>query len=147
MAGPISWLLNFYAYAWTLCQLAISSCVFLRPREWRLGENISVCRLLEGVPCSHSSGAIINIGKENFLKWKKQRDVRTFFYFNDDSPRFPFYWTNKPEMIRKLPDSALTAAEKLDVDFLSIIHLNLSDFYAAYSEQKLSNFVKVWKKH
>lgn len=79
--------------------------------------------------------------KAKFFKVKETERCKDIFYFDDDSPRFPFYWTNKPELIRKLPDSALTPLEKLEVDFLSTIQLNLPDFYLAYGESKLSNFV------
>lgn len=74
--------------------------------------------------------------KAKFFKLRESEQTRDIFYFDDGTPRFPFYWTDKPELIYKVPETSLTIDEKLEVDFLSTINLNLTDFYDAFKKKK-----------
>ncbi|XP_057432523.1 protein CROWDED NUCLEI 3-like [Lotus japonicus] len=79
--------------------------------------------------------------KAKFFKLRESEKSKDIFYFDDGTPRFPFYWTDKPELIYKVPESSLTIDEKFEVDFLSTIHLNHYDFYEAFRERNLAKFV------
>ncbi|XP_057436508.1 uncharacterized protein LOC130728937 [Lotus japonicus] len=79
--------------------------------------------------------------KSKFFKLKESERSKDVFYFDDGTPRFPFYWTDKPQLIHKVPESSLTPVEKYEVDFLSTIHLNLYDFYEAFKKRNLAQYV------
>lgn len=79
--------------------------------------------------------------KGKFFRLNETEKCKDVFYFEDGSPKFPFYWTNRYEAIIKLPVESLTPEELVDCTFLSTIDLNLTEFLNAHFENKLGEYV------
>lgn len=79
--------------------------------------------------------------KGKFFKLKETERCKDVFYFDDGSPKFPFYWTNHYEVIHKVSEDALTSDELVDCQFLSTIELNLKEFMDAYLKKNLGAYI------
>lgn len=79
--------------------------------------------------------------KGKFFKLRESEPCKDIFYFDDGSPRFPFYWTNQYEGIIKISEDALTESELVDCQLLSGLGLNLADFMAALSKNEVGKYI------